>query len=354
MIVRRTKAPRWTAQEIAILDDVYPSEGLTGCADLLPERSWQSIYVMASKRGLRTDALPPAPKPKLSGAALEQAIRLREDENWSFERIGAHFGVSESAASNAVLIALCPRRGFVPADRDDRGCLTPLGAKRVREMIELGRKAVDIQIECGVSASCVAEQRRRIARIRARCGQRPLPPPGNGEQYSGARISDFKIARVEAMFLDGFGSRRIQATTGVTQTTITRLRASLIARLTAEGKTLPGCDAAGVRRVQRDHPAHHSPEKRAKFGALLLTGVPVYAAAEAAGISRCAGYAMAKAVRAEAVEAQRIEQARLRARPRTFAETLALVAQGRGLVPSFVPSRAAPAMTLGGVSAGML
>jgi len=60
---------------------------------------------------------------------------------------------------------------------------------------------------------------------------------------------------------------------------------------------------------------------------------------------------------AELAEERRVAaevKAAERARPKTFEEQLALVAAGRGLVATFTPRRADPAMTLGGVATGAL
>ncbi len=57
----RAKAPAWTSEEIAILDDMFPREGINGAADALPDRSWRAINVMASKRGLRSPVVGQAP-----------------------------------------------------------------------------------------------------------------------------------------------------------------------------------------------------------------------------------------------------------------------------------------------------
>lgn len=85
----RAKSPAWTSAEIAILDHAFPREGLNGASDALPDRSWTAINCMASKRGLKSPVVGKAPEPKLQGERLEEAIRLREADGWSFARIVA-------------------------------------------------------------------------------------------------------------------------------------------------------------------------------------------------------------------------------------------------------------------------
>src|SRR3546814_7572536 len=78
----------------------------------------------------------------------------------------------------------------------------------MRLMLRKGLKGVEIQLRLGVSAACVSEQRRKYrADLKAR-DKAPLPPPGNGEQYSGARYSKAKRRAVEDVLLQGFGSAR--------------------------------------------------------------------------------------------------------------------------------------------------
>lgn len=293
------RIPRWTAAEIAVLQGHYPGGGLRAVMDLLPGRSWYSIYVKANKLGLKCTKEPNAPKCAMRGERLEEAIRLREVEGWSFARIGAHFGLAESSASNAVLIALCTRKGHTPAERHANGRLTERGMERLRWCLKKGMKGVEIQLRLGLSASCIAEQRRRYdAELRAN-GKAPLPPPGAGETYSGVKLSRDKKREVEALFLDGFGTAKIAAQTGVSKTSCTRIRNRLFKRLRSKGESLPGCDGAGKRRVMRDHARHVPDALKDKFRALLMQRVPVKRAAEMAGIGRCTGYKLRDEMKAQ-------------------------------------------------------
>ena len=150
-----------------------------------------------------------APKSRLQGEALDEAVRLREVENWSFSAIGKHFGVCEASASNAVTTALCVRRGYRPAERDQHGRLTVEGIERLRYALKKGLKGIDIQLRLGVSAACVSEQRRRYNRELLARGKALLPPPGGGQAYSGARLSPAKRKQVEQLFLQGLGTQKI-------------------------------------------------------------------------------------------------------------------------------------------------
>lgn len=292
------RTPRWTARETAILRDHYPSRGIE-VADQLPGRSWHSIYVKAHKLGLRCEKLTDAPTAKLQGAQLEEAIRLREVEGWSFARIGAHFGVAEASACNAVLIALCPRKGFTPAERDAHGRLTPEGMERLRLALRKGLKGVDIQLRLGLSASCVAEQRRRYARELKAKGKAPLAPAGGGELYSGAKLTRAMKASVEARFMEGYGTRKVSEMTGISKTSCTRIRNRLIRRLKRNGQTLPGCDAKGARRHMLDHARHVPGEIKAAFRAMLLDRAPVARAARLCALGGSSAYAIRDELAAE-------------------------------------------------------
>lgn len=288
----RAKALAWTKAEVALLSSTYPAAGLQASCDALPGRTWRAIQVKAHKLGLRSPVTAHAPEPKLSGDRLEEAIRLREVEGWAFARIGAHFGVAESSACNAVLIALCPRKGFTPAERDEHGCMTPAGLERLRLMLRKGLKGVDIQLRLGLSASTIAEQRRRYAAdLRAR-GKAPLPPAGGGEAYSGARVPREKVRQVEALLMTGLGGPKIANQVGVSKTNVQRIRGRLVKRLRRKGECLPGCDAAGRRIRILDHAAAVPAAAIAQFRLLLLDGIAVRRAAVLANMGGSKAYAL--------------------------------------------------------------
>jgi hypothetical protein len=296
---KRDRGQPWTPRDDAVLAEIYTREGLNGAVDALPDRTWRAIYTRAAKLALRSPIVTAAPTPKLDGDRLEEAIRLREEEGWSFARIGRHFGVCETAASNAILMTLGPRRGFKPAQRDANGRLTDEGRERVRLMLRKGLKAVEIQLRLSVSAACVAEQRRRYRRDLKARGKAPLPAPGNGERYSGARVSRDQMREVRELLLQGLGAPRVSERTGVSRTHVLRQRAKLIARLRRKGKCLPGCDAAGKRRRVFDGIASVPEAARQKLRELILARVPVARAAILADVGSSFAYKIRDDLREE-------------------------------------------------------
>lgn len=297
------RTPRWTADELAVLRETYPHGGAEGVAARLPGRSWRSVYVKAHRLGLTCGRATGGRKPELTGDALEEAIRLREVEGWSFARIGARFGVAEASACNAVLIALCPRKGYTPAQRDAYGRLTVEGIERLRLALRKGLKGVDIQLRLGVSASLVAEERRRYNRELKARGKALLPPPGGGEAYSGARLSRAKKAEVEALFLQGLGTLKVSQKSGVSRTSCIRIRARLVKRLKRKGEALPGCDERGRRRVHAESSRFIPEPLKQALRDMLLDGLPVRRAAMLCAIGACSAYRIRDALRAE-LEAQ--------------------------------------------------
>ena len=293
------KAPRWTPADVAILREVFPRAGVTAACAALPKRTWQAIQVKASRLGLLSPVIGDAPLARLRGEALEEAIRLRESDGWSFARIGAHFGVCESSACNAVLIALCPRKGFTPAQRDEHGRITAEGMERLHWMLRKGMKTVDIQLRLGLSASSVSEQRRRYARDLKARGKAPLPPAGNGERYSGARISRATMREVERMLIGGIGGPTVADRIGVSKTHVQRIRGRLVKRLARKGQTLGGCDRDGRRR-RIANPVNAIPAQSiAVLRAELMRGTPCLRAAAIACIGTSKAYRLRDALRAE-------------------------------------------------------
>lgn len=288
----------WTAQEIITLRAWYPAEGHS-VAQRLPGRSIHALQVKAHKLGLSTAHRNPAPRPRLGGGDLDEAIRLREVENWSFSAIGKHFGICEASACNAVTIALCVRRGYRPAQRDEHGRLTAEGIERLRYALKKGYKGIDIQLRLGVSAACVSEQRRRYNRELLARGKALLPPPGGGQAYSGVKLSAAKRRQVEDLFLQGLGTQKIADRTGVSRTSCTRIRTRLLRRLRRKGETLPGCDAAGVRHVHAESARFVTDEQKDLLRAMLLDHVPVQRAARELVIGASSAYRLRDAFAAE-------------------------------------------------------
>jgi DNA invertase Pin-like site-specific DNA recombinase len=283
------RTPRWSQSEIAVLEEFYPAMGVD-CVDYLPGRSWKSVHQKAFKLGIACDKRTSAPQARLQGHQLEEAIRLREVEGWSFARIGARLGVAEASACNAVLTALCPRKGFKPAERDELGCLTPAGMERVRYALKKGLKGVDIQLRLGVSAGCVAEQRRRYNRELKANGKALLPPPGGGAAYSGVKLSKDRIRQVETLFLEGLGTLKVSERTGASKTSCTRIRNRLVRRLKRKGEALPGCDVAGTRHVQAESARFIPDTVKQALRQMLLQGEPVQRAARMLALGSCSAY----------------------------------------------------------------
>ncbi|RDV06397.1 hypothetical protein DXH95_02940 [Sphingorhabdus pulchriflava] len=284
------RTPRWTKPEIAILREHYPQGGMRRVGEMLPSRTWRSIYMKANKLGLRCELPTDAPKPKLQGDQLEEAIRLREVEGWSFARIGAHFGLAEGSACNAVMIALCTRKGFTPAQRDPHGRLTAEGIERVRLALKKGWKGIDIQLHLGISASCVAEQRRRYNADLKERAKAPLPAPGGGVMYSGVKVAKSKKAEVEQLYLQGLGTQKVSQRTNVSHTTCLRIRTRLVNKLRRKGEALPGCDINGARHIQAESSRFITDVQKAVLRQLLLDRVPVRRAAAMAAIGSSSAY----------------------------------------------------------------
>jgi hypothetical protein len=393
--------PRWAAGEVAILREHYPLGGIKAVSESLPSRSVYSIRVKLHSLGIKCDRPQQhAPTCVLAGAELEEAIRLRQEEQWSFERIGARFGRSESGACNAVMNALCVRQGHTPAERDEFGRLTARGLERLRWCLKKGFKGVEIQLRLGVTASCIAEQRRRYNRELKANGKALLPPPGGGQSYSGAKVPLAKKREAEALFMAGYGSKKVERLSGVSHTVATRIRNRLIKRLKRRGECLSGCDLDGNRHVQRDHARHIPAELAEHLRGLILDCVPVKRAAAICGVGSCTAYRVRDQLKAELgdalpkprlpgrvsklraemlyaqaippehlwrfrqlvhehgeAEARRLLRAEIAdaRRNMTFEERLMLVAAGKASVSAAIKlSTPLPDRTLGGVATGQL
>lgn len=240
---------------------------------------------------------------RLSGPSLERAIALREQDGLSFARIGEQFGISEAGAANAVLAGLCARKGFRPAARDANGHLMPAEIERMRLMLRKGLKGVDIALRMGVSQSVVSHERRRYSAYLKANGKAPLPAPGNGEAYSGARIPAKMKREAERLFLEGYGNQKIHDATGISLTQIGRIRTRLVKRLKRKGECLPGCDANGKRHVIKDSVRRIPETSIQKLRELIMAGTPVLRASKIAGIGTCSAYRLRDRFKAE-LEAQ--------------------------------------------------
>lgn len=407
---KRHKPPPWSREELAILAEIYPREGIEGAADALPERSWGAITMMAAKLQIRSPFAGAGRSPTLEGNRLEEAIELREHSGWSFERIGKHFGISEIAAQNAILIALCPRKGFTPAERGPGGNLLPEGVARLREMLADGMKAVDISAQLGLSAATVSRERRIYAAELDAKGA-VLPPPGGGRRYSDAKIAADVYQQVDQLLMQGYGAPRIAGWTSVSKTHVQRRRLKLVRQLAREGQCLPGCDSRGKRIAYKDSLASVTDTQRTILREELLKGTAVSRAAKLAVVGGSYAYHFRDELKAELekagralpapvrlgrvraadidrtlnwlptgkrnlitfrrhlkdagdpIEAKRRTIAELMPKPvpaapprkRTFEELLTALARGEVTVSEKIPfHRAGPNITLGGVATGML
>lgn len=290
--------PRWTPQELDILRAVYPAGGAEAAMAALPGRPRLAIYVKANKLGLHTSNRNIAPQLALAGADLIEAIELRA-QGWGCERIGRKFGLAECTVSNAIIIEEGRLKGYRPLPRDEHGHLLPSSIDTLRLMLRKGLKARDIQERCGVSAACVAEQRRRYAADLKARNKAPLPPPGGGQAYSGARVPKAQRQLVEQFYMEGLGAAKIVERTGVSYTTVQRIRQRLVKRLKRKRQSLPGCDIDGCRHTQAESTRFIPPASIDRLKAMLLDRIPVSRAARECGIGGSSAYRIRDELRAE-------------------------------------------------------
>jgi len=408
MSAPRAPRIRWTEAELDIVRAVFPVDGAEACTARLPGRNVNAVRQQALKLGV-TDptAVPAGLRAPLAGGSLDRALELRR-QGWSYRRIGEEFGICESAATNAVLVAECIAAGFTPAKRDSSGGIVSRDAKRLQKMLLDGMRHVDIQRQLGISANAVSHHRRRLAaELKAKRQGKLLPPHGGGKAYSGLRITAAQKREVEALFLEGFGAKKINARTGMSHTSIGRIRNRLIRRLRRKGECLPGCDFDGNRLVQKGSNRYVPDVAIAELRRRLLDREPVARAARDLGIGGSSAYRIrdelaaelaakgeqlppplrlgsapdariaarkaawlpkgmiyryralvaehgpeaAKAILLDQLAADRRAEA---ARPKTFEDQLRRVRAGAGLTARPIIRKAAPDMTLGGVATGAL
>lgn len=263
------RAPSWTPAELELLRTVYVKQGLEAAHALLPGRNPQAIYVKASKLSLRTEHRP-CPE-GMFRKLVEPAMRLRK-LGWSYAAIGSELGVCEATATNACLLGQCREAGHRPVDRDRNWKITAAGRERIRLMFRKGMKHRDIQVHLGVAAATLTRERRLYEQYLKDNGKAPLPPIGGGERYSGAAIPKQLKRQVKELYLDGFGTAKVSARTGVSKTHCLRARTQLIKRLKRKGECLPGCDINGVRRKMRDHLRAVPEASLVELRRLLVTG----------------------------------------------------------------------------------
>lgn len=408
------RAGDWSEEEDEIIRRYYPDNGPKGVALHLTEvkRSLAAISMHAHKLGVACNLRAQAPTFRMTQAEIRSAQALH-DAGESYTAIAKKLGYAATTVSNALIIEEGKRRGYTPLPRDEFGGLTPDSLAKLREMLRKGMKGVDIQMRAGVSAACVAEQRRRYSAYLRRTRKVPLPQPGNGERYSGAKLAKENVRAAEALFMEGFGQLKIVERTGLSKTSVARIRIKLVRRLRRKKIALPGCELDSTRRRQKESLRFVPEEAKAKLRALLMERVPVLRAAKLSGIGTCTAYKLRDELKAELEErgetlpkpklpgrvrgkhpeiraleewmpegaagiyhyralvkahgeeeARRIlkaekeearaAQAKKTPRVLSFEEQLERVRRGAGLAPAFKPKRADPDFTLGGVATGAL
>lgn len=297
--VDRRAKDRWSKAELEILRTWFPIEGAEGVAARLPRRKVSAVESRARAQRLRGPLPSWGMRLAIKGADLEEAIRLHQVERLGFAPIGRRFGCCEAAASNAVLVTLARRSGARPAERNDLGYITPAGRERIREALRKGWKGVASVARLAVTSGTVTNERRRYnAELKAR-GKRPLPPPGGGERYSGARIAPATKREVERLYLAGRATLKVSEATGVSHTHCLRIRTKLIRRLRRQGECLPACDRAGKRLSYPDTIVRIPAAQLQRLRRLLLDGTPVARAADLLGIGRSMAYRERDLLKAE-------------------------------------------------------
>jgi hypothetical protein len=301
---RRRSGPLWTKRERRILEQHFATVGATGIQkQFLPRRSAQSIAVYASRLGLKGpgQGSHEAPKNKLDGEALESAVAMREeDPPVAWEEIGRRLALNPATVMNGVCRIIAERNGTA-AERAPNGRLTDAGIKYVHELMLQGLTGNEIVDVAGISASAASRERRRYKRKLRKAGKK-LPPPKNGESYSGAKVPKEKKREVEALFIQGFGTLKIYERTHVSKTVCLRIRTKLVKRLARKGQCLAGCDLKGVRRRQKESARFVQPEQITELRELLLDRVPVSAAAKMVGMGGSNAYRERDRLKAELEE----------------------------------------------------
>lgn len=211
----RPKTPAWTSTDAAILREAYARAGMMSVREALPIRSWHDLQRKVAELKLPAPAAGPATAPKLEGALLQEAVDLHE-AGLGFAKIGARLGFPDTTISNLVLIAMCTRRGFTPAPRDERGWLTTEGQEQLRAMIREGRGTGDIQVRLGVNASIVAHYRRTLLAKMATIDLAAADIPGRaGTGKRARRLRQPERVAIANMLKGGWADRHIALTLSV-------------------------------------------------------------------------------------------------------------------------------------------
>ncbi|MEH3046143.1 hypothetical protein [Sphingomonas adhaesiva] len=211
----RPKTPVWTPADEDALRHDYARAGIEAARQSQPHRSWHDLDRKVAQLGLAPPACGLATAPRLEGAMLDEAVRLHE-AGWGFAKIGRRLGFPDTTISNLVLIAMCERRGFTPAPRDDRGWLTPEGQEQLRSMIREGRATGDIQVRLGVNASAVSMYRRNLSKKVDTIDLTRADIPGRAAKGKRARrLRAAERAAIADMLRAGWADRHVVLTLNV-------------------------------------------------------------------------------------------------------------------------------------------
>jgi transposase-like protein len=298
---KRTRRPAYSPREDATLHKLFPALGTAACAEKLKRRSTASIKQRAAILGLKPpdDQRHQGLKRRLTDEQAVSAMAMH-DQGISFAAIGATFGVCEATATNAVRRAECQRSGGTPAKRDSSGAILAKDIARLRQMLREGHKGCDIARALGISANSVSYHRRSYAdELKANGSFSALPEPGQGQVYSGRKLSAKTRRDIIDLLLSGLGKARVARETGASPSQVTRIRARLVKSLARKGQCLAGCAADGKRLVTLKSTRFITPELVAKFRARLMARLPVRSAALMTAIGCSTAYRLRDALRAE-------------------------------------------------------
>jgi hypothetical protein len=208
---KRARRPAYSAREDTTLCKLFPTQGALACAAKLRRRSPGSIKQRAAILGLKPppDQRHQGLKRRLSDEQAELGLAMHEGGT-SFAKIGAHFGVCEATATNAVRRAECLRCGGTPVKRDSSGAILARDIARLRAMLRAGSKGCDIARTLGISANSVSYHRSRYAlELKATGSPMVLPVAGQGEVYSGRKLSRKLHREIADLLMSGLGAARV-------------------------------------------------------------------------------------------------------------------------------------------------
>lgn len=208
---------------------------------------------------------------------IELMLRFRSD-GMSYAAIGTFFSCSESAATNAIVLALAERDGARLARRDYTGAVTLQERDRMDRLFDAGAKNIEIQQWMGLSPGNVTHHRRRYEAARTREGK-PFTAPGGDRIYPGRRLHPRTKEKIRRLVLEGMTRNAIGRACGCGNKAVDAIRRPIIAELRAKGECLPGCDINGhpIRPIPNSR--WHSDAEKDQVRAMLKKGMTVAAIA---------------------------------------------------------------------------